>query len=119
MMRSQKMPIIFIPKSLREKLGEAGSDALVQVLNEQEKETRDSVIDIAEMRFEKKLGEVEGSLREEITKLDSSLRQEIVKGDSTLREAIQKSKTDTIKWMFLFWIGQIGAILGILLAVFK
>ena len=102
------MPIISIPKSLREKLGDDGSDALVQVLNEQERETRDSVIDIAEMRFEKRLGEVESRFGVRLGEVEGSLREEI-----------QKSKVDTIKWMFIFWIGQIGALFGILFAVFK
>jgi len=107
-MRRYKMPIISIPKSLREKLGDDGSDALVQVLNEQERETRDSVIDIAEMRFEKRLGEVESRFGVRLGEVEGSLREEI-----------QKSKVDTIKWMFIFWIGQFGAVLGILFAVFK
>ena len=49
------MSIISIPKPLQEKLGEEGTDALVQVLNEYEKESKSSVFDIAEQRFEKSL----------------------------------------------------------------
>ena len=98
------MAIISIPKPLREKLGEEGTDALVKVLNENEKELRSSVIDIAEQRFEKRLTEEIAGVRVEI---------------ADLRGSIQKSKSDTIKLMFLFWIGQIGALLGIILAVFK
>jgi 1,2-phenylacetyl-CoA epoxidase PaaB subunit len=30
---------------------------------------------------------------------------------------IETSKTDTIKWMFIFWIGQLAATAGILFAV--
>jgi len=78
-------------------LGVEGTEALVHVLNEYEKESKSSVIDIAEQRFEKRL-------TEEI---------------ADLRGGIEKSKSDTIKWMFLFWIGQIGAVVGIILAVFK
>lgn len=29
---------------------------------------------------------------------------------------IESSKTDTIKWMFIFWIGQLAAMAGILFA---
>jgi hypothetical protein len=43
----------------------------------------------------------------------------MVRGDCALQKEIQKSKTDTVKWMFIFWIGQIGALLGILFMVFK
>ena len=28
-------------------------------------------------------------------------------------------RTDLVRWMFIFWVGQIGAILGILFAFFK
>ncbi len=30
---------------------------------------------------------------------------------------IESAKTDTIKWMFIFWIGQLAAIAGILFAI--
>jgi hypothetical protein len=30
---------------------------------------------------------------------------------------IESSKTDTIKWMFIFWIGQLVAVAGILFAL--
>ena len=160
------MAIISIPKPLREKLGEEGTDALVQVLNENEKEIRSSAIDVAEQRFERSLsreiagvrvdladaekrlmGEIAGvrvdladaekrfekHLTEEIAgvrvdlagaekRFEKRLTEEIagVRVEiADLRGSMQKSKSDTIKWMFLFWIGQIGAVLGIILAVFK
>ena len=135
------MPIISIPKPLREKLGEEGTDALVRVLNENEKETRSSVVDFAVQRFEKRLTEEIAGVRvdladaekrfgKRLTEEIAGLREETVRGNLNLREElktdiaelrgdIQKSKADTIKWMFLFWIGQIGVVLGIILAVFR
>jgi ribosomal protein S6E (S10) len=175
------MSIISIPKKLREHLGEEGSEALVRMLNEQEREVRNSVIDAAAFRFEKKLGDeisgvrvdlantekrfekklgdeisgvrielantekrfekklgdeisgvrielanTEKRLGEEIGKVDKRLsneihllREDMVQGDESLRTEIQASKTDTIKWMFIFWIGQVGALVGILFAFFK
>ena len=32
---------------------------------------------------------------------------------------IESSKTDTIKWMFIFWIGQLVAVAGILFSLFN
>jgi len=52
---------------------------------------------IVEEKFERKLSE-------EIGKLDVK---------------ISETKADLIKWMFIFWIGQVGVILGILFAFFK
>jgi len=37
---------------------------------------------------------------------------ELAKGE--LRAEIEKVKADLIKWMFLFWIGQVVSIVGIL-----
>ena len=116
------MAIISIPKPLREKLGEEGTDALVQVLNENEKEIRSSAIDIAEQRFERSLSREISGVRVDLADAEKRLTEEIagVRVEiADLRGSIQKSKSDTIKWMFLFWIGQIGAVLGIILAVFK
>jgi len=175
------MSIISIPKPLREKLGDEGTDALVQMLNENEKETRSSVIDFAGQRFEQSLSreiagvrveladaekrfekhlteeiagvrveladaekrfekhlteEIAGvrvelagaekrfgaeiaGLREEMIRSDLNVRDELKADIADLRGRVEKSKSDTIKWMFLFWIGQIGAVLGIILAVFK
>jgi hypothetical protein len=149
------MAIIFIPKPLREKLGEEGTEALVQVLNENDKELRSSIIDFAEQkfeqalsrevggvrvdladaekRFEKRLIEEISGVRIDLSTVEKALREEIsgvrvdlVTVEKALREEISgvqgsigKSKSDTIKWMFLFWIGQIGVLTGILFAVFK
>jgi hypothetical protein len=153
------MAIISIPKPLREKLGDEGTEALVQVLNENEKELRSSVIDFAEQRFEQSLSreiagvrvdladaekrfekhlteEIAGvrvdladsekglradiaGLREEMIRSDLNVRDELKADIADLRGRIEKSRSDTIKWMFLFWVGQIGAVLGIILAVFK
>ena len=109
------MAIISIPKPLREKLGEDGTEALVQVLNENGKELRSSVIDFAEQRFEQSLSREIAGVRVDLADAEKRLIEEI----ADLRGGIEKSKSDTIKWMFLFWIGQIGVVLGIIMAVFK
>ena len=56
---------------------------------------------------------VEATIKTLATKED--LHKEI--GD--VRKEISESKADMIKWMFIFWIGQVGAILGILYLFFK
>jgi len=53
----------------------------------------------------------------------SQLRQATKADISELRQAtkadISESKSDMIKWMFIFWIGGQAATVGIILAVFK
>jgi len=109
------MPIFSIPKPLRNKLGDEASDSLAEMMNQFGQEHRDAVLTLTEEKFEHKLTREISQLREEIVRGDSSLREEI----SNLRTELNVNNTKTIKWMFIFWIGQIGALLGILFAVFK
>ncbi|MBI5286954.1 MAG: hypothetical protein HY878_05110 [Deltaproteobacteria bacterium] len=51
------MPVISIPRPLRDKLGEEASNSLIQFINEATGEARDNVILLAEEKFEKRLTE--------------------------------------------------------------
>ncbi len=46
-------------------------------------------------------------------KTDSLATKEYVKAE------LANTKAEIIKWMFIFWIGQIGALLGILMVFLK
>ena len=80
------MAVIAIPRPLREKLGDEGADALVELLGRVSEGERGDILSIAEEKFERRLAVVEANI---------------------------------IKWMFIFWAGQIGVITGILFAFFK
>ena len=41
------------------------------------------------------------------------------KFERRLSEEISKTRTDIIKWMFIFWVGQIGVLVAILSLFFK
>jgi hypothetical protein len=70
-------------------------------LNSSAEHTHASTTALVEERFERRLAEEPAKLRIELT------------------EQIHSVKTATIRWMFLFWVGQIGALIGILFAFFK
>lgn len=91
------MAVIAVPRPLREKLGEDGTDALIVLLNEAGDSNKRSVIEVVEERFERRPSEEVGKLRTDIADLRANL----------------------IQWMFLFWIGQIGVLTGILFAFFR
>ena len=71
------MAIVSIPKPLREKLGEEGTDALVQVLNENGKDLRSSVIDFAEQRFEQSVSREIALVRVDLADTEKRLMGEI------------------------------------------
>ncbi|MBF0318594.1 MAG: hypothetical protein HQL01_02145 [Nitrospirae bacterium] len=88
------MSVIAIPKPLRERLGDDGVDALVAVINEANLSARDNLA----------------------TKSDIAALE--LKIEST-RSEIEKSKSETLKWMFIFWAGQLIAIFAMLKAFLK
>ena len=113
------MAVISIPKELRERLGEDGVDALVSVLSQVEASARDASILVVEERFERRVSE-EGAkinmrITEEVAKINSRITEEVAK----LRVEVSKVQSNLIKWMFVFWLGQVGAIIGILFAFFR
>jgi hypothetical protein len=102
------MPIITVPKPLRERLGEEGAEALVQLINQATEVGKGDVVAVVEEKFERRLTEEASKLRAEI----GHLRGEMI-------ERIESVRSELIKWMFVFWVGQIGAIVGILFAFFR
>jgi hypothetical protein len=133
--------IITIPEALREKLGPEGARALAELLNEAGVQTRGDVIEIAASRFERRLAEELGGLRTEMGGGIGALRAELHSGLGQLRaemhSEIGKLRAEMAsengklraemgafegritRWMFVFWIGQIGALLGILFAFLR
>ena len=62
------------------------------------------MLEFVEEKFERRLSEEISGVRVEIGRLDNK---------------IEATRADLIKWMFIFWIGQVGVILGMLFAFFK
>jgi len=59
--------------------------------------------------------DVERQLSEVFDRLNASIAQ----SKARLLVELHDMKVDLIKWMFIFWIGQVWLILGILFAFFK
>ena len=106
------MPVVAVGKPLRLKLGDAGTDSLVQFINEALAEQKNDILIFVEEKFERRLSEKIGELKTE-------LKTEIAETKSELKAEIANIRADLIKWMFIFWVGQLGMILGILFAFFK
>ena len=131
------MGVIVVPRILQEKLGEEGSDAFVKVIKEIDNEARKEALVVAEEHFEVRLSEEMGKLRQEFSEFKEEMRAEFsgfkeeMRAEfsgfkdsmgqeiSSLRVENAKTKADMIKWMFIFWIGQIGVLSGIMFAIFK
>ena len=115
---------------LKEKLGEDGVNALLEVIEEERERTRDHLFRLLEERFTRRLAEEIGKLRsemhDEIGLLRAEVHREIAKVwneigklRAEMHDEIGELKADMIKWMFVFWATQMLAIMGILFTLFR
>ncbi|MBI5307359.1 MAG: hypothetical protein HZB37_03240 [Planctomycetes bacterium] len=56
------MPVITIPKILREKLTEEGAEALVDIINKADERQKEDIICFVEEKFERRLAEVKSEI---------------------------------------------------------
>jgi len=70
-------------------------------------EWSEHVLSLAGERFERRLAQ-------EVAGLEIRLRQEIQDGFTALRRELSDLRAETLKWSFVFWIGQLAAIAGLL-----
>jgi hypothetical protein len=81
---------------------------LVDIINLISKNAREEALTISEERLEKRLAEEMKTITVELTEKISLLRIDM-----------KELKAEIIKWMFLFWIGQISVISVIMFTIFK
>ncbi len=67
------MPIVSVPKTLRDKLGDDGSDALVTLLKESQEEQKNNLFELLEERFARRIENSESRLRGEIHQLSEKM----------------------------------------------
>jgi hypothetical protein len=101
------------PVELRQRLGDAGSVALADVLDERDHVLTSMVTDRFERRLTEECGKLRAEVRAEIATLHAELRADF-------RIGLADVRADFIKWSFLFWIGQavtvVGTVAGLLVA---
>ncbi|WP_420266619.1 LA_3696 family protein [Candidatus Magnetominusculus dajiuhuensis] len=95
---NEVVSVITIPRPLRERLGDDGVDALIAVINESNLRSRDDL-----------------ATKNDISRVE--LRMESIKSDLELK--IESNKSETLKWMFIFWAGQLVAFFAMLKAFLK
>jgi hypothetical protein len=89
------MEHLVVPMALRARLGEAGSEGLVNLFSAYQQFATD--------RYDKRLIEVE-----------FALRQEFREGLGALRVDLANTKAEMIKSTLVMWIGQFAALAGVM-----
>ena len=104
--------------ALLEKLGEPAAVDLHDLIEARQLESKEATMTLCAERFERRLVEETSKLRVEMAQGFAGVRQEMAQGFSSLRQEIAAGRFDLLKWSFVFWIGQvvaIGGIVGVLL----
>jgi hypothetical protein len=92
-----------VPLPLRGRLGDAATLSLVELLDDSGRNWRENVLMTATDRFDRRLSEESGAVR-----------VEVANGFAVVRQEIASARADILRWSFLFWIGQVAAMAGLI-----
>jgi hypothetical protein len=102
----------------KSKLGEEEAKTVLQFVEEKTAEKIAQQKDIWATKQD--LGKLETGYRQEDKRMESGLRKDLFSVETNLRTEINKldvkitdTKAELIRWMFIFWIGQLAAIIAI------
>jgi hypothetical protein len=95
------MAVNRVSSALRQRLGEEATNDLLGLVESGNSEREERVLSIAVERFERRLAEELADLR------------------IALVREIHETRSETIKWAFLFWVTQASAFGGLLLLVYR
>jgi hypothetical protein len=90
-----------VPQPLRDRLGHEATIGLIEFVGAEQTERSERVLNVAVERFERRLAEEMGQLR------------------VALVREIHETRSETIKWTFLFWATQLTAFVGLLVFIFR
>jgi hypothetical protein len=127
--------------ALRQQLGSEATDDLVRMFDTARAEWTADVVNLSLERFERRLVEElaglqiemaqqSATLREKLAQQGAALRGEIAAvrtdlksdmqgGFATIRQEMATNRFELLKWSFLFWIGQVLAIVGLVGAMLR
>jgi hypothetical protein len=142
--RNHVVELHAVPPALRSALGPDATQAFLEVLERSHQDARPAVIAACTERFERRLVEEISSLRLEMAQQGASLRLEMAQQGAGLRVEMAQQGADLrqamnqlaaglraemaagrvelIRWSFLFWVGQviaIGGVMGVLLRTLR
>ena len=106
--------------TLKGSLGEEKAQIVVEGIKSQVKEALEDSKSV--LATKEDLYAVRNELKGDITSVRNELKDDIAsvrKEIAALEVRMEKIRADTIKWMFIFWAGQLAAIFGLLRVFFS
>jgi len=100
-------------KLLSDKLGNDTTEAMFKYIDNKTERSVEATIKTLATKDDL------ANLRKDMGNEFANVRKEMGNEFGNLRKEISESKADNIKWMFIFWIGQVGATLAIVFLFLK
>ncbi len=125
--RQKEDVLTFVEEKFERRLAEEFSKVTKEISKVHEKITQEIgkvnvTIGKINERITQEIGKVNEKITQKIGKVNEKITQEIGKTNEKIAQVhvkIEATKSDIIKWMFIFWLGQVTVILGILFVFFK
>lgn len=96
-----------VPAVLRSRLGDEATFGLIELLDAERKGGSEHLLTLATDRFERRL-------TEEVSGLRIEFHQALHEGLNAVRRELATTRVEQLKWSFVFWIGQVAAMAGLL-----
>ena len=107
-----------IPAALHDRLGDEGGFELLELLQTTGQYWSEQVLSTAAERFERQLSITAERFERRLTQEIAALRVEMAQGQALLRiemhEGFARTRAELLRWSFLFWIGQVAAMAGLM-----
>jgi hypothetical protein len=94
--------VMMVPTALMERLGDKGTIALTELLDDHRRAATDEILEKTAERFERRLVEETSKLRVDVAEMRTDLHRELVSG-----------RFELLKWAFAFWAGQVVAMVAV------
>ena len=101
------MESVRVPARLTVRLGDEATLGLLELLDREQAKWSDQVLNFAAERFERRL-------TQEVSALRVELIRELHEGLSGVGQELADVRVDLFKWSFVFWVGQVAAMVGVL-----
>ena len=119
--------VVILPHVIDKKLKEDERKEVIDFINglvvDISGELKNDILEIVEERFARRLSEglvnLKLELVERISSSETLLNEKITNTKTELVEKIANSKAETIKWMFIFWLGSVITIVGGMVGILK
>src|ERR1043166_9490253 len=121
------MPVtVKLSRKFYETFGDEIAAELVEWFNQVDATYRGDLRELNELNFarfdaklEQRVAALDAKIEQRVAVLDAKIEQRVAELGAQLRREMADQRADLIKWMFIFWVGTVVPLAGLILALHK